>query len=102
MAFWFSVVILSIVALGLYELYFWYKDKKNPLHEEIAAEEEAVEAVHGSNLDLGRGRPSPRHEQWVQLPCRVARGGLPGRRGEEECPWPRHDGPRSCSRSEKR
>ena len=46
MAFWFWVVILSIVALGLYELYFRYKNKNNPPQEDLVVDEEAVAAVH--------------------------------------------------------
>jgi hypothetical protein len=42
MAFWFWVVVLSILALGLYELYSWYKQKNNPSLDETTSEEESA------------------------------------------------------------
>jgi hypothetical protein len=45
MAFWFWVVVLSIIGLGIYELYSWYKFKKNPPAAEVVVDEEPVTIV---------------------------------------------------------
>ncbi|MFN2161065.1 MAG: PA14 domain-containing protein [Candidatus Promineifilaceae bacterium] len=52
MAFWFWVVVLSILALGLTELYSWYKRKNNPQPEE------AVEEVTAADLQAELARAS--------------------------------------------
>ena len=45
MAFWFWVVVLSLIGLGVYELYSWYKFKKNPPAEAAAVDEQPAPAV---------------------------------------------------------
>jgi hypothetical protein len=53
MAFWFWVVVLSILGLGLYELYSWFKQRNNPPLELNPSEEESAEKLQA---ELARAR----------------------------------------------